>query len=94
MSPCNDVTIKDNNYMVFDSLFLNIISINLLEYAVVMINYAIVTKIITDQNICKKFKYQSLLNWSDNKTAISWTKKLLFPPIKAKHYHAFFAPFV
>ena len=52
-----------------------IISINLLEYAVIIINYAVVTSIIKEKKLCEKYKYQSLLNWSDNKTAISWTKK-------------------
>ena len=61
-----------------------IISINLLEYAVVIVNYAIATKIISDQKLCSKFKYQSLLNWSDNKTAISWTKKAAISTDKGK----------
>ena len=52
-----------------------LISINLLEYVVVIINYAIVTHIVNDSNICEKYKYQSLLNWSDNRTAICWSKK-------------------
>ena len=52
-----------------------LISINLLEFVVVIVNYAIATEIIKEKNYCKKFKYQTLLNWSDNKTAISWTRK-------------------
>ena len=52
-----------------------LISINLLEYVVVIVNYAIATEIIRQKNYCKIFKYQTLLNWSDNKTAISWTRK-------------------
>ena len=52
-----------------------LISINLLEYAVVIVNYAIVTEIAKQSDLFSKFKYQSLLNWSDNKTAIAWTRK-------------------
>ena len=52
-----------------------IISINLLEYVVIIVNYAIVTDIVQKNNLCEKYPYQTLLNWSDNKTAIVWTKK-------------------
>ena len=52
-----------------------LISINLLEYVVVIINYAIVTHIVKENNLCAHYKYQTLLNWSDNRTAICWTRK-------------------
>ena len=51
-----------------------LISINLLEYAVVITNYAITTQIKDSKNPAKK-QYQSLLNWTDNMSALAWTKK-------------------
>ena len=52
-----------------------IISINLLEYVVIIINYAICSFIYKSKQLGHTFKYQSLLNWSDNRSAISWTKQ-------------------
>ena len=52
-----------------------LISINLLEYIVVIINYAITSHIFKSQNLGSHYPYQTLLNWSDNKTAIAWTKQ-------------------
>ena len=52
----------------------NLISIYLLEYAVIIINYAIVSHIGTDLNLCENFQEQSLLNWCNNRTAIYWTR--------------------
>ena len=52
-----------------------IVSINLLEYVVVIINYAICTSLFYERNLNTVYKYQSLLNWSDNKSTIVWTKQ-------------------
>ena len=52
-----------------------IISINLLQYIVVIINYAICSFLFTANNLNNEYKYQTLLNWSDNRSAIAWTKQ-------------------
>ena len=52
-----------------------IISINLLEYIVIIINYAISTAIFKEKILGAKFPHQTLLNWSDNRAAIAWTKQ-------------------
>ena len=52
-----------------------IVSINLLEYIVIIINYAVCTSIFHEKNLNNVYKYQTLLNWSDNKSAIAWTKQ-------------------
>ena len=52
-----------------------IISINLLEYIVIIINYAISSHLFSSNNLGSTYKYQTLLNWSDNRSAIAWTKK-------------------
>ena len=51
------------------------VSINLLEYIVIIINYAICSHLYTSRGLDSKYKHQTLLNWSDNKSAIAWTKK-------------------
>ena len=51
-----------------------LISINLLEYVVIIINYAISSYFYKTDNLGRTYKYQTLLNWSDNRSAISWTK--------------------
>jgi len=52
-----------------------LISINLLEYIVVIINYAICTYIFNTKNLNSVHQHHTLLNWSDNKSAIAWTKQ-------------------
>ena len=52
-----------------------IISINLLKYIVAIINYAICSAIFSSKKLNHVYKYQTLLNWSDNKSAIAWTKQ-------------------
>ena len=52
-----------------------IVSINLLEYIVIIINYAICSYLFTTRKLNSVYKHQSLLNWSDNKSAIAWTKQ-------------------
>ena len=49
------------------------ISLNLLEYAVVIINYAVCSNLI--QKSRSNIEYPVLMNWSDNRSAISWTKR-------------------
>ena len=56
-----------------------IISINLLEYCVVIINYAMATQMLTDGIIVSKQEYPILLNWTDNVSAMAWTKKASVP---------------
>ena len=43
-----------------------IISINLLEYIVVIINYAISSYLYKSRNLGSQYPHQTLLNWSDN----------------------------
>ena len=49
------------------------ISINLLEYAVVIINYTVCSYLIHKSGF--NIEYPVLMNWSDNRSAISWTKR-------------------
>ena len=41
----------------------------------VIINYAICSSICSTKKFSNVYKYQSLLNWSDNRSAIAWTKQ-------------------
>ena len=61
---------------IFCCLYINnkLISIDLLEYAVVITNYAITAQIMDSKNP-NNHQYQSLLNWTDNMPALAWTKK-------------------
>jgi hypothetical protein len=52
------------------------ISINSLEYATVLINYAAATDAFALNTSATKPQYPVLLNWADNTAAISWTKKM------------------
>jgi hypothetical protein len=52
------------------------ISINSLEYATVLINYAAATDAFALITSANKPQYPVLLNWADNTAAISWTKKM------------------
>eukprot|EP00978_Attheya_sp_CCMP212_P046585 scaffold400374_cov39-Attheya_sp.AAC.1 len=52
------------------------ISINVLEYATVLINYAAATDVFALINDPSAPKYPVLLNWADNTATISWTKKM------------------
>eukprot|EP00978_Attheya_sp_CCMP212_P027413 scaffold91767_cov39-Attheya_sp.AAC.1 len=52
------------------------ISINVLEYATVLINYTAATDAFALINDPSAPKYPVLLNWADNTAAISWTKKM------------------
>ena len=59
-----------------------LISINLLEYAVVIINYAICSYLIPKSG--SSIEYPVLMNWSDNRSAISWTKRAARSTIAGK----------
>ena len=50
-----------------------LISINLLEFVVEIINYAATTHLFNSTP--SKFGYATLLNWTDNKTAEAWIRK-------------------
>eukprot|EP00978_Attheya_sp_CCMP212_P034780 scaffold147657_cov25-Attheya_sp.AAC.1 len=52
------------------------ISINALEYATVIINYAAASQVVAENTDSTAPQYPVLLNWSDNTAAISWTKKM------------------
>ena len=52
-----------------------IISINLLEYAVLITNYAIVSQIVKTISTDLDVQYPILLNWTDNMSALAWTKR-------------------
>lgn len=52
-----------------------IISINLLEYCVIIINYAIASHLLEKNLINTNQEYPLLLNWTDNMSAMAWTKK-------------------
>ena len=53
-----------------------IISINLLEYCVIIINYAIASHLLAKNLINTNQEYPLLLNWTDNMSAMPWTKKV------------------
>ena len=53
----------------------NLVSINLLEFVVEIINYAAVTTLFSgDSSLCSH-DYPILLNWTDNITSQSWLRK-------------------
>ena len=52
-----------------------IVSINLLEYMVIIINYAICSHLFVTQQLGLQYPHQTVLIWSDNKSAIAWTKQ-------------------
>ena len=52
-----------------------LVSINLLEFVVEIINYAAVTSLVSNEHIDITKKYPVLLNWTDNKTAQAWIRK-------------------
>ena len=52
-----------------------LVSINLLEFVVEIINYAAVTSLMNNGYTDLPNKYPVLLNWTDNKTAQAWIRK-------------------
>ena len=52
-----------------------IISINLLEYMVIIINYATSSFLFKSHNLGAQYPHQTVLIWSDNRSAIAWTKQ-------------------
>eukprot|EP00978_Attheya_sp_CCMP212_P000335 scaffold671_cov43-Attheya_sp.AAC.1 len=67
----NIKTIKTRDHKTCET-----ISINVLEYATILINYAAATDAFTLITDPSAPKYPVLLNWADNTAAISWTKKM------------------
>ena len=59
-----------------------LISINLLEFVVEIINYAAVTHLF--QCTPSEYEYATLLNWTDNKTAEAWIRKAATKTNKGK----------
>ena len=54
----------------------SLVSINLLEFTVIIIDYAIAAYILkTSHSDLTSDPHPTLLNWADNMTAISWSKK-------------------
>ena len=61
-----------------------IVSINLLEFVVEIINYAAITVLFQkDSSLCSH-QYPLLLNWTDNMTSKSWIKKAVTKTQKGK----------
>ena len=52
-----------------------LVSINLLEFFVEIINYAAITLLYNNDNTICEHDQPTLLNWTDNKTALSWIRK-------------------
>ena len=52
-----------------------LISINLLEFVVEIINYAAITVLFRENPTLCKHLFPLLLNWTDNKTAKAWIRK-------------------
>ena len=63
------------------------ISINLLEYATILINYAATSQALTDGLITTEQPYPVVHIDADNTTAVSWTKRPPRQIIKVKRYH-------
>ena len=61
-----------------------LISINLLEFLVEIINYAAVTILFQSNLTPCKNNYPILLNWTDNLTSKSWIKKAATKTVKGK----------
>ena len=61
-----------------------LISINLLEFLVEIINYAAVTSLFNINPASCKNSYPILLNWTDNLTSKSWIKKAATKTAKGK----------
>ena len=61
-----------------------LISINLLEFLVEIINYAAVTVLFQENPTLCKNDYPILLNWTDNQTSKAWIKKAATRTAKGK----------
>ena len=61
---------------------LELVSINLLEFVVEIVNYAAITKLLHSKMISCKQPYPMLINWTDNKTAKAWLRKAASRTIK------------
>ena len=61
-----------------------LISINLLEFAVEIINYAAVTVMFSNNKSLCEHEYPLLLNWTDNMSSKSWIKKVASKTKKGK----------
>ena len=60
------------------------ISINLLEFLVEIINYAAITILFQIHPELCKHLFPTLLNWTDNTTSKSWIKKAATKTVKGK----------
>ena len=61
---------------------LELVSINLLEFLVEIVNYAALTELLRTNLISCNQPYPMLINWTDNKTAKAWLRKAASQTIK------------
>ena len=66
-----------------------LISINLLEFVVEIINYAAITVLFRENPILCEHLFPLLLNWTDNKTAKAWIRKAATRTKKGKHFNVY-----
>ena len=59
---------------------------------VTIINYAICSHIYKDRNLGASYPHQTLLNWSDNRSAIAWTKQAAISSAGGKALSRIFCP--
>ena len=62
----------------------DLVSINLLEFVVEIINYAAITVFFAENSSICAHEYPFLLNWTDNKTAKAWLRKAATKTEKGK----------
>ena len=62
----------------------DLVSINLLEFVVEIINYAAITVFFAENSSICEHEYPFLLNWTDNKTAKAWLRKAATKTEKGK----------
>ena len=61
-----------------------IISINILEYMVIIINYTFCSYLYNGQHLVEIYPHLTVLNWSDNWSAIAWTKQAAISSARGK----------
>ena len=70
-----------------------IISINLLEYMVIIMNYAICSYLYKTLYLGAQYPYQTVQNWSDNRSDIAWTKQAAISSAGRKALSRIFVPY-
>ena len=61
-----------------------LVSINILEFAVEIINYAAVTLLFKNNPLLCQHSFPILLNWTDNTSSKTWLRKAATRTIKGK----------